>query len=1486
MMSLLRSFKNGFTLSVFLLCFGYGSNLLAAETVSLFDGKSLANWQILPEDKEIWRVEDGLLTGGSLIKRSAKTTFINSKKSYQNFDLRFKIRLQGSGGLINSGMQVRSMRFPGKHGSHMVGYQVDAGHGWWGKLYDEGRGREVIAVAEKLEEVQGSINKNSWNEYRILAQGPRLRSWINGIPALDYVEKETNIPLEGQIALQLHRGGKAMVQIKEVTIKELPATSGITKWQDLSHEELEAQKAYFNKITAEQVALQKAKSQKASAKKASPKKAIPKKVIPKKAAAKKSALQRGGLTPEQARLGFKLPKGFTAELVASEEQGIINPITITWDHQGRMWTMISSEYPIDANTNEAFAEGKYKNGGKDKVLVFDNPYGKGPHTPRVFADGLVIPLGLMPINDGALVQYGHDIRYYYDRNQDGKAEGFETVLTGFGVQDSHLFPHQFTRTPGGWIYLAQGLFNTSMVKRPDGKPFASGEKEIQFDHAKLARMRLDGSAFELQSAGPNNIWGLVQARNGEVFLQEANDWGIPVVEFENGTNYKSGKPQYLRPYAPRIPATLPGNQMGGTGLSGLALVQDKNSPFQMGYEGKVFYLVNPITNRLQIVTAQVDGEGDYVYHKQKDFLLSDDKLFRPVAAHFGPDSCLYISDWYNLVISHNEVARDHPDRDKKHGRIWRICADSLPSITPPNLTQKSSVELLAYLGDNNALVARMAWQELADRQDPNVVSRLEKLILTTSTPTEIRTHALWALEGSGYLSAQVLRKIANDAEPALRVEALRAAAESKIDAKDLSFITAGKAKDVNRRVRAALANAVRLHPSPANDALLEVARLGKAPLKTGNNKKVYNRDFERYLARWAMEVHPAKTKAMLRTDAGLQLPTEASLLAVQSLSPEDAAVLLLGSYHKLARPFSTDEWVIVISQLADPNIKKKVQQLFTNPDHPKQIEIFLKGMLGLDSTVAADPDLKELVSDLLAVRLTSTLSASAFEQLLNLTRKFKATALAPALITRLKATNSTDQKPNEQQRIALYDTLREIQGGSTDLFAGDLTSSNESLRRAALSAYVALDDAKVIAGAAAQWRTLPGVLRQLTVNGLLASQVKAAKFVQAIQQGEFEGFDPMILSRLVEMLGQDNPALVEVLKQHQGLMQQVYQFSGGSADRIITNVNISGAFTLEAWVKLDKGIDNSDAILGNGINQDFSFHKGRLKLFVGKKDGGNVLTSKRVTVADTWIHYAITRNNAGRLKLYIDGELDQPRSKVFKGDLKGLNLGQSISKGNNIAGQMMEVRVWQGARSMEVIRRDMWTRFAGQQPEKLKYRFAGTNVDLELQGKASVVLKMDTPQLISPAEATAKEVKFAKYRVIAQNRGNAKEGKLTFTQTCLICHSVKGLGGQIGPDLSGAGVMGTEALLHNILTPNEQMESGYYTHTVTLNNGTVISGFQVTESKKSLTLLPLGQDEQVILKANIISHKISKQSLMPPGLIEGFSSEKVSDLFEYLRTLK
>ena len=277
------------------------------------------------------------------------------------------------------------------------------------------------------------------------------------------------------------------------------------------------------------------------------------------------------------------------------------------------------------------AEALYARGGKDQVLVIDHPERSGPQTARVFAEGLALPLGLLPDLDGngAFVQYGSQIRRYFDTDKDGKADKFDVVLEGFGIQDSHLLPHQFERAPGGWIYVAQGLFNDSTVRRPGGLPFADGSKEKAFKACKLARFRPDGSDFELVSAGPNNIWGFFQTRAGETFLQEANDMGIPVTEYEPGTHYATGSKDKLRPYAPQIPASMK-PIMGGTGLSGLAVAEDRESAFAKAYGGDhVIYVANPITGRIQVITTKVEENRHPEYSKREDFLVSKRSMVPP-----------------------------------------------------------------------------------------------------------------------------------------------------------------------------------------------------------------------------------------------------------------------------------------------------------------------------------------------------------------------------------------------------------------------------------------------------------------------------------------------------------------------------------------------------------------------------------------------------------------------------------------------------------------------------------------------------------------------------------------------------------------------------------------------------------------------------------------------------------------------------------------
>jgi hypothetical protein len=50
-------------------------------------------------------------------------------------------------------------------------------------------------------------------------------------------------------------------------------------------------------------------------------------------------------TPEQELAGFKVPEGFVIELVASEKDGLINPIDLTFDDAGRLWTQTAIMYP-------------------------------------------------------------------------------------------------------------------------------------------------------------------------------------------------------------------------------------------------------------------------------------------------------------------------------------------------------------------------------------------------------------------------------------------------------------------------------------------------------------------------------------------------------------------------------------------------------------------------------------------------------------------------------------------------------------------------------------------------------------------------------------------------------------------------------------------------------------------------------------------------------------------------------------------------------------------------------------------------------------------------------------------------------------------------------------------------------------------------------------------------------------------------------------
>lgn len=209
------------------------------KSVSLFDGETLEGWDFTPG---VWRIGDGVIAAGSPDRKVPRNEFISTKKNYANFDLRLKIKCSGDPdtGMINSGIQIRSARLPN---GHMAGYQVDVGAGWFGKIYDEHRRKPLYGEPLDPEALAEAVDVFGWNEFRILAEGPRIQVWINGVKACDYTEENPDIPLDGRIAPQIHSGGNAVVQVKDIAIRELPLTPGAPTWGSLGGVEAALEKA-------------------------------------------------------------------------------------------------------------------------------------------------------------------------------------------------------------------------------------------------------------------------------------------------------------------------------------------------------------------------------------------------------------------------------------------------------------------------------------------------------------------------------------------------------------------------------------------------------------------------------------------------------------------------------------------------------------------------------------------------------------------------------------------------------------------------------------------------------------------------------------------------------------------------------------------------------------------------------------------------------------------------------------------------------------------------------------------------------------------------------------------------------------------------------------------------------------------------------------------------------------------------------------------
>jgi putative heme-binding domain-containing protein len=341
---------------------------------------------------------------------------------------------------------------------------------------------------------------------------------------------------------------------------------------------------------------------------------------------------------------------------------------------------------------------------------------------------------------------------------------------------------------------------------------------------------------------------------------------------------------------------------------------------------------------------------------------------------------------------------------------------------------------------------------------------------------------------------------------------------------------------------------------------------------------------------------------------------------------------------------------------------------------------------------------------------------------------------------------------------------------------------------------------------------------------------------------------------------------------------------------------------VETWVKLEGDISNRDGILGAPGSADFNFAGGVFRVWCGQGIGDRLIARKK-TVPGVWTHLAVTRDAAGVFRLYWNGEVDSIDTRAVTNTFSNLDVGRTIPSDAGTDGWLSEFRVWNRARSADEIRADFDRSFenvgqasrlppgtnAGETPAGAggtpALLFTGTNWG-KLHGGAKVVKTSDFPPLLTPAEASALAEKFARFHALAGKPGDLAHGQALFKTICQQCHSIGGQGGQVGPVLNGAGALGVEALLRNILTPNAAMEPGYRAFRVELKDGDVLDGILVSQDKDAIILRRPNLDDTRIAQKDVRRAAFTKMSLMPEGLLDPLKPEEVADLFAYLKTLK
>ena len=378
-------------------------------------------------------------------------------------------------------------------------------------------------------------------------------------------------------------------------------------------------------------------------------------------------------SPRDSLKALHVKPGFVAELVAHEPL-VQDPIFIDWGADGRMWVVEMADYPFHEHNGTTHA-------GRVKVLEdtnHDGVYDKA----TLFLDGLQYPTGLALWKNGVFIASVPEVFFAEDTDADGKADKRTPILTGFTEGNPQHLVNGFAWGLDGWLYGGNGdsgglVTDVSTGKKHDlsGRDFRfhpqTGEFQLQAGRAQYGRWRDDfGNWFANNNSNLGWHYFLNDryvARNPQLAVrtlkQDLN---------RNGTRLFPISPPVHRLNQPTSVNTL---------TSGCNLMPYRDDLFGADYASSVFICepANNLVHRELLVPDGVSFTSRRANDEQEsEFLASEDNWSRFTQARTGPDGCLYVVDFYRLILEHPEwipkqmLAHLDLFAGSDKGRIYRI----------------------------------------------------------------------------------------------------------------------------------------------------------------------------------------------------------------------------------------------------------------------------------------------------------------------------------------------------------------------------------------------------------------------------------------------------------------------------------------------------------------------------------------------------------------------------------------------------------------------------------------------------------------------------------------------------------------------------------------------------------------------------------------------------------------------------------------------